>query len=181
MIQTLYKQIAAGRQNADDIARGCWEWVCRNIRYPLRWGRFVDKHELHAFGLRRIRSTGEFFQMPYQTMVVRIGDCFDRSALLCSLLRNMTQDVRVVVGSYDQPDSYHAWIEYDHPGDPYLIETTLPEPGPWKLRSQMAQYRGQVEFNDLFVREIVPMDDELFSRCNCSLAHIASIRRCWDA
>lgn len=175
MVRELYERIAEG---SADVAWDCWSWICTQIRYPKDWlGRFRDVHELNAFGLRRIRSTGEFFQLPYQTLVVRIGDCFDTSSLLASLLRNVLSDVYVVVGKYKgQGVINHAWVIAN---GKHVMETTLAAPNGWKTMEELPEYEPEIIFSD---HEIYSRGetDHLFCHPDTISAHVrGEIARCW--
>lgn len=179
MVGNVRESILGNPQSGNAIW-DCWDYVCKRVRYPLdHSGRFTDTHEINAFGMQKIRSNGEFFQMPYQTLTVGIGDCFDTSSLLASILRKMTKTVHVVLGTFSGKEEIdHAWVEVGSP--PVLLETTLKNAKEFRFAKDMP-YEPQVRFNESEILSRKPDVESLF--CNVIALNsytLREIRRCWQ-
>jgi len=153
----------------------CYDYVCRNISYPLTWdGKATDYHKISAFpshigilgtSYRVSKTTEEFFQYPGETLAwgsngKGIGDCEDTSILLTSLLRNFMPPDRVfcIIGNYQIFG--HAWVQVKlKDGNLAILETTLTSapPNPWRLAGPYSPY---ILFNDLVYLETGPIGTE---------------------
>lgn len=159
MVAEALEGISAGADGQEGLIWRCWDWVCREIKYPPL--PYPDYHREEAFlrgsslpwlGFMRIkRSTKyEFWQFPFETIDHRLGDCEDTSILLCSLLRNPlpADKVHVAVGTY--AGYGHGWIRLVKDGEKYVIETTLNKAfpdGPYQV-IEAHPYRPLLYFND---------------------------------
>jgi hypothetical protein len=132
-----------------------WDWVCRNIKYPLTsYGQPTDLHTLQAFeqydmpffGIKYQvnKSTYDFWQYPAETLAWRIGDCDCEAILLASLLLNVRQDVAVVIGTYKGYG--HAWVEAGNK----ILEATLTK-APVDGLKDISGYSAQWKFNNTAV------------------------------
>jgi len=111
-----------------------FDCVCREISY---------RHD-----------TGEFWQLPRETLAKTTGDCEDTSILLTSLLRNFS-DAKVVLGDYYGYG--HAWCQ--HNGQ--ILETTYTRA---RLTPDPQHYTPFLLFNDREVIELWPGAlEELFA------------------
>lgn len=159
MVAEALEGISAGADGQEGLIWRCWDWVCREIKYPPL--PYPDYHREEAF-LRGIslpwlgfmpikRSTKyEFWQFPFETIDHRLGDCEDTSILLCSLLRNplSADEVHVAVGTY--AGYGHGWIRLVKDGEKYVIETTLAQAFPKGTYQvlELPPYRPLLYFND---------------------------------
>jgi len=108
-----------------------------------------DAWQLFDFVCREIsyrHDSGEFWQLPDETLARGHGDCEDTSILLTSLLRQFT-DASVILGNYGGYG--HAWSQVNG----QILETTYtraqPVPNP-------QDYCPYVSFNDHQVVEFWP-------------------------
>lgn len=180
MVAKHYEKIAS--EADDDVVWSCWNWVCSQIRYPLtKWGVFADYHELNSFGLKKLRTKGEYFQLPFQTLVVGYGDCMDKTAVLVSFIENTPTIVHGVLGNFDgkEDEVNHAWAMVEIAGKSYILETTLREATPWKMAEDLPNYMPLVYFNSngVWAKEYLT---DLFCCINISPERIMAIWRCWQ-
>jgi hypothetical protein len=160
-----YELLSNGQQ---DAIHACWDWVCKNLKYPLVRGRFRDKHEWNAFGIKTIKSEGEFFLLPFQALVAGAADCFDRTGVLGSLLTDEGVGVEVygTLGTLVHKNEIdHAWITVMYGGQEMILETTLKEAQPMKVAGELANYEPIVYFNNQVILT-KPYCGDLF--CNIS-------------
>lgn len=180
--QVMVQDLREALSKKDDDMFAAWDWVCRKIRYPVNFlGQFTDVHETRWLGVRSaLRSNGEFFQLPYQTLVSRIGDCFDKSALLGSLLAGWHPNVQVAIGKVKGSQTInHAWVLADRDGKTWLLETTLPKADAWVAAADLPEYEPEVVFNRHFVRAIPDMD-RLFCHPTADVDSVLNtIGGCW--
>ncbi len=153
------KILARLPEGAEELrVRYCWDWVCRNVGYPLdAQGHPTDRHVLEAFVVARpvflgtryrvTKVTEEFWQYPHETAAWGWGDCEDTSILLCSLLRNFIPPERVSVVGGDAGRWNHAWVQVDDK----ILETTLTSAPPPSEHYRHNQYRPRWAFNDKIV------------------------------
>jgi transglutaminase-like putative cysteine protease len=177
MVRAACADITEGIASEADRVYALWDWVCRNIRYPLTAdGTPTDIHILRAFPLYegwlgsryRVNLTAvEFFATPAETLAQGVGDCDDSSLLLGSLLLNILPEerVNVIIGSVrGRPDEAdHAWVEVYMDGRWNVLETTLasaPE-GAFGVAGRIAGARDSylpfVRFNDRDLVEEIPL------------------------
>ncbi|MBA7599328.1 hypothetical protein ES703_06360 [subsurface metagenome] len=159
MVAEALEGISAGADGQEGLIWRCWDWVCREIKYPPlpypdyhREEAFLRGNSLPWLGFMPIkRSTKyEFWQFPFETIDHRLGDCEDTSILLCSLLRNplSADKVHVAVGTY--AGYGHGWIRLVKDGEKYVIETTLARAvteGTYQVL-ELPPYRPLLYFND---------------------------------
>ncbi len=158
MVRELYKKFA--NLGEEEKIFALWDWVCRNIAYPLTYEGIPDEtHILKAFkkidipiigSLYMISYTSdEFFQFPSETITWRIGDCDDSSILLCSLLRNFLspEEVYAVIGRLD--GNLHAWVSCKGT----ILETTLEE-APVNVVIDPTPYYPVYIFNDVLYYKV---------------------------
>lgn len=162
----------------------CWDWVCQQIKYPtVRNGRMFDYHAQNAFGIKQLKSSGEYFQLPYMSLLVGIGDCCDKSTVLASFLRNFMDSSSVYVSfgtfSGDQ-DIDHAWVTARVNGDWHILETTLPQAMEWKKTSELPQYVPVLHANDQSVMSKADLT-QLFCGVKLDASRVlANVWRCWQ-
>lgn len=109
---------------------GLWDWVCRNVQYPLdSKGKPNEYHRLEAYAYRKLYRVGcgwmnqtrisqqvwdEWFDWPWEILAQpqRWADCDGSSILLCSLLRGIGQESYVAIGGFAGEDDplTHAWV-----------------------------------------------------------------------
>lgn len=151
------------RQVGYDV-EACYNWVCRNVKYPME----SDRHHISAFGgpfplgFPVIRlTTYDFWQFPYETIGwmkdgYAVEDCDGSAILLCSMLRCFVpaNEVYVGIGGYSEID--HAWVRIMHDGEWHVLESTLDEPfPPWAI-IEASPYNPYCYFNDREAVELVP-------------------------
>jgi hypothetical protein len=85
------------------------------MKYIYEKFRYVS--DLSQFGYN------EYWQYPYETMQLGLGDCEDSSLLLCTILRIFGVEAYVHVGLV--PQGGHAWCSFlDEQGSLRLLEST---------------------------------------------------------
>jgi hypothetical protein len=107
-----------------------WDWVCRNVDYPLdQWGRTNEYHRMDAYAVRpayilgwgpqvvpRVRQTvwSEWFDWPWEILSSprMVADCDGSSILLASLIRGIGVQSYVAVGGFagEADPLTHAWV-----------------------------------------------------------------------
>lgn len=111
---------------------GAWDFVCREIAYPITaHGVYDDTHVLSAFIYTDIpffgnfyrvnKSTQDFWEFPSETLTFKIADCEGTSILLCSMLRQILNEQEVCVAIGQVQGYGHAWVE----ARGQILETTL--------------------------------------------------------
>lgn len=179
MVEVAVEEIAAGAGSQDEAVCLLWDWVCREIRYPLTlFGESTDYHLLKAFpvseslfGTRYLvnYANDEFFQYPSETLAWQVADCDGTSILLGSMLLNVLprEQVKVVVGSTQESESEadHAWVYAMLGGEMRVLETTLTSiPANYGVRARQVGIgaRGEgylpfIEFDDEGLTERIPL------------------------
>ncbi len=160
----------------------CWDWVCRQIQYPNHSGRMFDYHSQNIFGMKQIVANGEYFQLPFQTLVARIGDCLDKSAVLASYLRNFMTggEVFVSLGTFSgDREIDHAWVTALVDGKWHILETTLPHAMDWHKVEDLPEYIPVVHTNDQMVYSKEDVS-QLFCGVKVDASQVmANVWRCW--
>lgn len=157
MVIDVYNQVVHGSD--EEVVLALWDYVCRNIDYPLTFdGRADDTHVLNAFvNVNRAflgptylvnRSSGDWWEMPCEVLAWGISDCEGTSNLLCSLLRRRFEPDRVFVEVGYWGGGGHAWVSLKLT-DWVILETTLDQlpQDPWKMNSG---YKGSLKYNDVY-------------------------------
>jgi hypothetical protein len=199
MVRQAAHDIAGHADNEDQAALLLWDYVCREIRYPMTLkGESTDYHLLKAFpvseGLFGPRflitlASDEFFQFPSETLGWgKVADCDGSAILLGTLLRNFlpAERVNVVVGSSHggEEEADHAWVETMVGGEWIIMETTLSSlpgdviPRAVGVSARVAangDYLPFVNFNDTGYDEIIPC---VISHAN-EPAKLARISKLW--
>jgi len=114
LVQAVARKIIEKLGAQDSMAnrlREAYNFVTLNIRYVS------DMTQFHY---------EEVWQMPDSTLKRRMGDCEDLSFLLCSLLRALGVDARMVFGVYKGVG--HAWVYAEADGVGGILESTSGQP-----------------------------------------------------
>lgn len=119
------------RRSGKATARGCWDWVVRNIAYPPgpTWSQDshveIRYHSVWPFP-RFVQVTNDFWSYPSETLRDRMEDCDGRSILLCSMLRSIGVPAYFTVGMFRGRHTFgHTWVTIKHGDRQALLETTL--------------------------------------------------------
>lgn len=116
-----------------DMIYGCFDWVCRNIRYR--------------------RDPGDVWYFPAEAIHIGHSDCEESSFILCSLLRACglsADEIFVALGTYGIAG--HAWCTLLDSGKYWVLETTLSK-APDNIPQQVYPYRPFILFNDVHAIE----------------------------
>lgn len=137
----------------------CLNYVVRQIALPTGSLLTRDWHQLYAYRNADqptpvlSYSANDFWNYPGETMAWRVGDCDDKSILLCSLLRRHlgANAAYCTVGTYR--GAGHMWVTIWRGGSPAVLETTRRvDPVP-----EVAPYSAMFRFNDrrtIILREL---------------------------
>lgn len=174
-VQEKYKALTDSQSLKDKITN-CWSYVARQLRYK-------------EFVTARVSVDGRTFVQkdawlnPAQTIRANVANCFNRSILLASLLRQELppEKVYVVLGNINNDG--HAWVLARLDQD-YILETTSPNLSNCFVQASKAElYDPVLIFNDREVRHFPGKKiHEPFSDCFC-VAWLEDYldRRCCDA
>lgn len=120
-IQALHSQLVNGIQDPLQRLEACWSWVANQVKYV----RFVHG-SLNIHGKVSIQK--DLWCEPSIVMHTRIGNCFNKSSLLASMLRNELDagNVYCVLGNLLSPKDAggHAWVQVQLGGKNYIMEAT---------------------------------------------------------
>lgn len=117
-----------------EMIYGCFDWVCRNIRYRS--------------------ERGDVWHFPAEAIHIGHGDCEESSFIACSLLRacNISPDeIFVALGTYGR--GYHAWCTLLDSGKYWVLETTLSQALD-SIPEQVYPYEPWILFNDVHAIEL---------------------------
>jgi hypothetical protein len=158
-VQNLYKEITEGIANPLDRITACWEWVANQVKYV----KFV-RGKLTING--KTSWQNDYWQMPEMAIITRVGNCANKSFLLCSLLRNTLSPDQVycVLGNlYNGKPGGHSWCVVKLNGNDLISESTTPTAPPLVPASAAERYEAVHYFNDSEVyavegkTQLVPM------------------------
>ena len=92
------------------------DWIVEKIRY---------KYDVE------IHKQTDFWQFPWETLILKTGDCEDTTFLTQSVLEALGFNSRGVLGIVNvNGEKYgHAWVEIEVDGYTRVIETTYEDPG----------------------------------------------------
>ena len=122
-IQKLYKNVTLKAFSPDLKVNNCLRWVAREVEYK----EFISG-KIWIEGNSSVQH--DLWMDPSTTARVKVGNCANKSFLLCSLLRNAfpVEDVHVVLGNlYNGEAGGHAWVKIRLEGRDYICETTRPD------------------------------------------------------
>jgi predicted transglutaminase-like cysteine proteinase len=76
---------------------------------------------------------GDYWQTPYETEKLSMGDCEDKAIWLYSeLIKEGFEDIRLVLGNYRRSrSSFHMWVNWYHNGKVFILDPTDNE-GIWR-------------------------------------------------
>jgi hypothetical protein len=140
-----------------------WDWVCRNVQYPLDFrGHANEYHKLDAYAIRPVYIIGwgqqvipenrqvvwgEWFDWPWEILSApkMVADCDGDSVLLASLIRGLGEDAYVAIGGFagESDPLTHAWVVHNS----QVWEVTAPEAG-FALPEDNDVYIPLMYFND---------------------------------
>lgn len=143
-IEQKYKALTDNLPLRDKII-ACWGYVAKKLRYK-------------PFITARVSVDGRTFTQsdvwldPAQVIQANIGNCYNRSILLASLLRQFLSPDKVYVVLGNINNGGHAWVLARLDQD-YILETTSPNLSSCFVPAQSADiYDPVVFFNDREVR-----------------------------
>lgn len=142
-VQTLHTDLVSGMQDPLQRLSACWAWVANEIKYV----RFVHG-TLNIHG--KVSVQNDLWCEPSITMHTKIGNCFNKSSLLTSVLRNelAAENVYCVLGNLHMRDvGGHAWVQVQLNGQNYIMEATRNDVPLVPLNSAPA-YEAVHYFND---------------------------------
>jgi hypothetical protein len=160
-VQNLYNEITNGIDNTIDKITACWKWVASQVKYV----KFV-RGKLTING--KTSWQNDYWQMPSQVITTRVGNCANKSFLLCSLLRNILppDQVYCTLGNlYNGKPGGHAWCNIKMNGQDLISESTTPTAPPLVTANAAKRYEAVHYFNDSEVlaiegkTQLVPMCD----------------------
>ena len=143
-VQQLYNEITKGIDNTVDRITACWKWVASRVKYV----EFV-RAKIWINGKTSVQN--DLWQMPSLVITTRVGNCANKSFLLCSLLRNILppDQVYCTLGNlYNGKPGGHAWVSLTLPEEEYIMEPTAPTAPPMVLASAAKRYEAVHYFNE---------------------------------
>jgi hypothetical protein len=160
-VQDVLKTISAD----GDMVWNCWDWVCRNVKYPPSCDDVQDFHEKISFlrgcpiiriPVKRSAKVHDFWELPCETLdPPRYGDCEGSATVLVSLLRNFMSERQVycTIGTYTGWG--HAWVTVVDGSGLYTLDTTIPcaKPEGVNAVAEDQPYIPYIRFNDIEVIE----------------------------
>jgi hypothetical protein len=152
--------ITDGQPVKEKIKR-CWAYVAKRLRYQ----QFV-KARVQVDGKTFVKS--DVWLDPGAVIQAGIGNCMNRSTLLCSLLRNILPPDRIWVVLGNVKGDGHAWVLARLDKD-YILETTSPHLSACFIPAMSAEpYDPVVFFNDRYTKYFPQKKiNEPFSKCYC--------------
>lgn len=175
-VQELYKELTKGIDNTIDRITACWKWVAAQVKYV----EFV-RGKLSING--KTSWQNDFWQSPSQVITTQVGNCANKSFLLCSLLRNILppDQVYCTLGNlYNGKPGGHGWVTAKIADEEYIMESTTPTAPPLVPVSAAKRYEAVHYFNDSQIyavegkTQLVPMCD-CYSTWLSDYLHLAYI------
>jgi len=143
-VKTLYDEVTGGITDTKDKMIACWQWVASKVKYV----KFV-KGRIWINGRSSVQN--DLWQTPALVINTRIGNCANKSFLLCSLLRNLlpADEVYCTLGNlHNGKPGGHAWVELNLPEGEYIMESTMPTAPPLVPVNAADRYEAVHYFND---------------------------------
>ncbi len=83
----------------------------------------------------------DYWQAPYETERLGMGDCEDKAIWLYSkLIKEGFDNIRLVLGDYEKSkSSTHMWVNWYHDGQVYILDPTIND-GIWKTEEYSKKY-----------------------------------------
>ena len=145
-VQSKYSQLTDSQTLKDKI-RACWKYVSdpNQIRY-----RQLDTTKVSVDSRTFVQK--DAWLDPAQVIQARVGNCFNKSILLASLLRQELPPDKVYVVLGNINDEGHAWVLARLDRD-YIVETTSPHLSKCFIPADSIElYEPVIFFNDREVR-----------------------------
>lgn len=159
-IQELYGEITEGIVLLEDKIAAVHNWVG-----SLKYRKFI-RGKLWIEGESSVQS--DLWNTPSITARIGVGNCANKSFLLCSLLRNelSSSQVYCVLGNlYNGKPGGHAWVQVNL-GQDYIIESTRADVASLVPVAAAERYEVVHLFNDKTVQVIKGVTVmEPFSAC----------------
>lgn len=130
----LVEQLVPSLQIIREMIYGCFDWVCRNIKYRS--------------------ERGDVWHFPAEAIHQGYGDCEESSFIACSLLRACglsPDEIFVALGTHGRGG--HAWCALLNNGKYWALETTLSH-APDSIPEQVHPYEPYILFNDVHTIEL---------------------------
>ena len=143
-VQALYESLTNGLDELEDRLTACWAWVANEVKYV----KFV-KGKLWVNGHTSFQD--DLWNTPAITRRVKVGNCANKSFLLCSLLRNQlsADQVQCVLGNlHNGKPGGHVWIQLSLGGQDYIMESTRADVPPFVPVVATERYESIHLFND---------------------------------
>lgn len=161
-VRSLYNELTKDIDNTVGKITACWKWVASQVKYV----KFV-RGKLTING--KTSWQNDYWQSPSSVITTRIGNCANKSFLLCSLLRNILppDQVYCTLGNlYNGKPGGHAWPVLKLQGVDYIMESTTPTAPPLVPASVADRYEAVHYFNDSEVFA-VEGKTQLIPMCDC--------------
>ena len=148
-----------------------WNAAVCSLSYPKQ--EPVDYHYREAFVAARggprifdlvqkplfVDTAYEFFQLPFETLALGVGNCDDQAIAAVSVLRNFAGDDQIFCTLGRWNGYGHAWVTLRHNGTPLILETTHANHACRAAFRGLAEgkiYVPWVHFNDVCVEIVEP-------------------------
>ena len=142
-IQSIYSNLTAGLNSVRERVAALWAWVA-NIPYTPHVAVRLSAGKKSIY-------QNDFWAFPAETVQLGIGNCFNKSTLLCSLLMNDSSiRSKVILGNLNSDGiGGHAWSLADIEGKSYYLEATQPKlQNPFIDPSKASIYAPVMSFNE---------------------------------
>jgi len=137
----------------------CWSWVANQIKYVQSTSATLTM-PVATDGRVRYKShrIEDCWTEPSLTIRARVGNCFNKSAVLVSLLSNVlpSDKVSLVIGNItNHRIDGHAWAIVEIEGNTYLLESTRPDiKNPFVIATEAKLYDPIIFVNNREIRYI---------------------------
>lgn len=146
-IQLLYQEITEGIKNLEERLTALHDWVG-----SLKYKKFI-KGKVWIDGKTSVQT--DLWNMPSITARIGVGNCSNKSFLLCSLLRQelSADEVHCVLGNlYNGKPGGHAWCMLNIKGGEYIMESTRADVPSLVPAYSTERYEAVHLFNDKSVK-----------------------------
>lgn len=159
-IEDLYDKLKG--DTLENTIYNCWKWVASNVKYVPTVRGFLNVEG-------KVSKQGDLWAPPNLIASIRTGNCFNKSTLLVSLLRNALpmENVSLVLGNINSGG--HAWTIVQPSGETYILETTQPNvKNPFVVAGEADIYEPVIFVNEVETSYIPDRQvKEPFISCDC--------------
>ena len=142
-VEQLYESLAA--PTLKEKIYNCWAWVANKVKYVQSISGVLQIQG-------KISRQNDLWIAPNLIISTKVGNCFNKSALLTSLVRNALPDdkVSLVLGNITSDGiGGHAYVICQLDSEIYLLESTRPDiKNPFVIASDVQIYDPVIFVNE---------------------------------